>query len=100
MFETLCQCVGRRALIYAFIIETTMKRYIFMVCLLGVCATAFAQAQHDHSACYEDSISSLKEAILSEVTVYGLTGTQRMKDSPIAFRSFRPRSYINRSVPI
>lgn len=68
-----------------------MKRYIFMVCLLGVCATAFAQVQHDHSACYEDSISSLKEAILSEVTVYGLTGTQRMKDSPIAFSVISPK---------
>ena len=68
-----------------------MKRYIFMVCLLGVCATAFAQVQHDHSACYEDSINSLKEAILSEVTVYGLTGTQRMKDSPIAFSVISPK---------
>lgn len=89
-FDTLCPAKGEREFIYTIIIEQRMKRYIFIVCLLEVCATAFAQVRHDHSACYEDSIS-LTEAILSEVTVYGLTGTQRMKDSPIAFSVISPK---------
>ncbi|MBQ0048763.1 MAG: TonB-dependent receptor [Bacteroidales bacterium] len=33
----------------------------------------------------------MKEAILSEVTVTGLTGTERMKDSPIAFSVVTPK---------
>lgn len=69
-----------------------MKRYIIMVCLLSACISAGAQHQHEHSACVEDSISPQKEVILSEVTVTGLTGTQRMKDTPIAFSVISPKT--------
>lgn len=62
-----------------------MKHYILMVMLLASSMSATAQVSHRHSSCEEDSINPMKEAILSEVTVTGLTGTQRMKDSPIAF---------------
>lgn len=68
-----------------------MKRNIVMVFLLSAYAVAEAQTSHTHSACDEDSINSMKEAILSEVTVSGLTGTQRMKDSPIAFSVVSPK---------
>ena len=67
-----------------------MKRNIFMLLLMSVCLSAGAQIAHEHSACDEDSINKMKEAILSEVTVTGLTGTQRMKDSPIAFSVISP----------
>lgn len=62
-----------------------------MVLLLGVSLSAEAQVAHEHSACDEDSINSQKEAILSEVTVTGLTGIERMKDSPIAFSVISPK---------
>lgn len=68
-----------------------MKKYIFSVCLLSVFSSVAAQNQHVHSACEEDSINSQKEAILSEITVTGLTGKQRMKDSPIAFSVISPK---------
>lgn len=68
-----------------------MKRNIFMVLLMGVCLSAASQVSHSHSACDEDSINVMKEAILSEVTVIGLTGTERMKDSPIAFSVISPK---------
>jgi len=47
--------------------------------------------QHNHSSCAEDSINPTEEAILSEITVTGLTGTERMKDSPIAFSVISPQ---------
>lgn len=62
-----------------------MKRNILSMLLLASYMSAGAQSSHSHSACDADSINPMKEAILSEVTVSGLTGTQRMKDSPIAF---------------
>ena len=68
-----------------------MKRNINMMFLLSVCTVAGAQTTHTHSACDDDSINSTKEAILSEITVSGLTGTQRMKDSPIAFSVVSPK---------
>jgi len=68
-----------------------MKKYTFIVCLLSVCGSAFAQVQHDHSSCENDSIDPQIEAILSEITVTGLTGTERMKDSPIAFSVISPK---------
>lgn len=68
-----------------------MKRNIFMVFLMGITLLAGAQSQHEHSTCEEDSINSKLEAILSEVTVSGLTGTERMKDSPIAFDVISPK---------
>lgn len=68
-----------------------MKHYIFIVWLLMCSASIVAQSKHEHSSCDEDSINPMKEAILSEVTVTGLTGTERMKDSPIAFSVISPR---------
>lgn len=68
-----------------------MKKYIIMVLLTGVSLMAGAQHVHEHSACDEDSINPMKDAILSEVTVTGLTGTERLKDSPIAFAVISPK---------
>lgn len=67
-----------------------MKHYIFIALLMGTLLSASAQGVHEHSACLDDSINHQKEAILSEVTVMGLTGTQRMKDSPIPFSVVAP----------
>lgn len=68
-----------------------MKHYIVIVWLLACSMPVAAQSEHEHSTCEEDSINPMKEAILSEVTVSGLTGTERMKDSPIAFTVISPR---------
>lgn len=70
-----------------------MKRNTITVLLVGAWLSAEAQVTHKHSACYEDSINSQIEAILSEVTVSGLTGTERMKDSPIAFSVISPKQF-------
>lgn len=66
-------------------------RNIFFVALLACVVPATAQHVHEHSTCEDDSINPMKEAILSELTVSGLTGTERMKDSPIAFSVISPR---------
>jgi len=68
-----------------------MKSISIIVCAMAYIMPAFAQHLHSHSACDEDSISPMMEAILSEVTVTGLTGIERMKDSPIAFSVLSPR---------
>lgn len=68
-----------------------MKHYMFLVSLLTFGMSVSAQHVHEHSTCEEDSINPRMEAILSEVTVTGLTGTQRMKDSPIAFSVISPK---------
>lgn len=71
-----------------------MNKYIILVVyLLGICASAFAQVQHEHSSCVEDSIGPLKETVLTEVVVTGLTGAERMKDSPIAFSVISPKQW-------
>ncbi|MDO5446930.1 MAG: TonB-dependent receptor [Prevotellaceae bacterium] len=70
-----------------------MKKIKVVLWLLVFSAQAVAQVAREHSACVEDSISPVKEAILSEVTVSGLTGTQRMKDSPIPFAVITPKKY-------
>ena len=58
-----------------------------------MCAATFAQERrHEHSICYDDSINPLKEAILSEVTVEGVTGVQRLKDSPAPFAVISPKT--------
>lgn len=69
-----------------------MKRtYILMFSLLS-CTVAGAQTVgHEHSACDNDSIDPMKEAILSEITVEGVTGSQRLKDSPIPFAVISPK---------
>lgn len=70
-----------------------MERNIFLLWLSILCAHVVAQNEHGHSVCIDDSINPMKEAILSEVTVSGLTGTQRMKDSPIAFSIITPKIF-------
>lgn len=82
---------GKESFIVFIIRKRIMKRNTFMVLLLGASLSAEAQVAHEHSACDEDSINSQMEAILSEVTVTGLTGTERMKDSPIAFSVISPK---------
>ena len=51
----------------------------------------WAQGEHRHSSLDTDTIDPMKEAILSEVTVQGITGTQRLKDSPSPFMVVTPR---------
>lgn len=69
-----------------------MKRTSLMFSLLS-CAVASAQTVgHEHSACDNDSIDPMKEAILSEITVEGVTGSQRLKDSPIPFAVISPKT--------
>ena len=51
---------------------------------------AFAQI-HQHSDCLEDSISPMREAILSEVTVQGIAGVQRLRDSASPFMVVLPK---------
>lgn len=64
-----------------------------MLFLLLSCAVAGAQnVGHEHSTCDNDSIDPIKEAILSEITVEGVTGSQRLKDSPIPFAVISPKS--------
>lgn len=66
-------------------------RILIIMILAGLSCKATAQDVHEHSGCIEDSINPQKEAILSEITVMGLTGIQRMKDSPIAFSVISPQ---------
>lgn len=68
-----------------------MKKTLFQLLLFAFCVSVSAQSEHSHSSCAEDSINPAKEAILSEITVTGLTGTERMKDSPIAFSVISPQ---------
>ena len=65
-----------------------MKQFLF--CLLLWPLTTLAQDTHSHSSCETDSIDPIKEAILSEVTVQGITGTQRMKDASSPFMVISP----------
>lgn len=62
-----------------------------MMVLMGLSRMVAAQDVHEHSGCIEDSINPQKEALLNEITVMGLTGKQRMKDSPIAFSVISPQ---------
>ena len=61
------------------------------VCLWAVSMPVFAQHVHEHSDCLEDSINPMKEAILSEVTVQGVAGLQRMKDAASPFMVVTPK---------
>ena len=60
------------------------------VCLCAVSQTISAQV-HQHSDCLEDSINPMKEAILSEVTVQGIAGLQRLKDAASPFMVVTPK---------
>lgn len=69
-----------------------MKQINIILFSLLHCALAGAQTVgHEHSACDNDSIDPMKEAILSEITVEGVTGSQRLKDSPIPFAVISPK---------
>ena len=57
----------------------------------SVSLSVSAQHVHDHSNCLEDSINPKYEAILSEITVQGVTGTQRMKDAASPFMVVTPK---------
>ena len=61
------------------------------VCLMAVSQTLYAQNVHQHSDCLEDSINPMKEAILSEVTVQGIAGVQRLKDAASPFMVVSPK---------
>ncbi len=65
------------------------------VCLLAVSQPLFAQHVHQHSDCLEDSINPMKEAILSEVTVQGIAGVQRLKDAASPFMVVSPKQLHN-----
>ncbi len=60
------------------------------VCLCAVSPNITAQV-HQHSDCLEDSINPMKEAILSEVTVQGVAGVQRLKDAASPFMVVSPK---------
>lgn len=65
------------------------------VCLWAVSHPLFAQHVHQHSDCLEDSINPMKEAILSEVTVQGIAGVQRLKDAASPFMVVSPKQLHN-----
>ena len=70
-----------------------MKHIIIYIgfCLWAVCLPVSAQHVHEHSDCREDSINPMKEAILSEVTVQGVAGIQRLKDAASPFMVVSPK---------
>ncbi len=73
-------------------------KHIFIyigVCLLAVSQPLFAQNVHQHSDCLEDSINPMREAILSEVTVQGIAGVQRLKDAASPFMVVSPKQLHN-----
>ena len=61
------------------------------VCLWTIPLAVSAQHVHEHSDCLEDSINPMKEAILSEVTVQGIAGVQRLKDAASPFMVVTPK---------
>ena len=65
------------------------------VCLLAVSQEVSAQVGHEHSACLDDSISPMREGILSEVTVQGIAGIQRLKDAASPFMVVSPKQLHN-----
>jgi len=66
--------------------------YIYIgVCLWAISLPVAAQHLHEHSDCLEDSINPMKEAILSEVTVQGVAGLQRLKDAASPFMVVTPK---------
>ena len=68
-----------------------MARYITSFLLLALTIPLAAQSVHEHSDCQEDSINPTKEAILSEVTVQGVTGKQRLSEAPAPFMVISPK---------
>ncbi len=58
--------------------------------MLLLSTTAAAQDIHEHSAFVNDSIDPMKEAILNEIVVTGITGTQRLRDASAPFSVVSP----------
>ena len=67
--------------------------------LLILCLPSVAQVNHEHSSCDEDSISPMKEAILSEITVQGVTGVQRLRDAALSFTVISPKELLRSFAP-
>jgi len=59
--------------------------------MLLLSMTAAAQNVREHSANYNDSIDPMKEAILDEIVVSGITGTQRLRDASAPFSVISPK---------
>ena len=83
-----------------------MYKHILFILLLALSVSAHAQHDHhqtdslhththEHSDCVEDSLNPMKEAILSEVTVQGVTGTQRLRDAAAPFMVVSPKQLHN-----
>ncbi|MBQ3804218.1 MAG: TonB-dependent receptor [Prevotella sp.] len=68
-----------------------MKNILFAAALMLAAHVNVAAQQHDHSACDGDSIDPMKEAILNEVTVQGLTGLQRISEAASPYTVISPR---------
>lgn len=77
--------------------RTNMKHIIIYIgiCLWVVSLPVSAQHVHEHSDCLEDSISPMKEALLSEITVQGIAGVQRLKDAASPFMVVSPKQLHN-----
>ncbi len=67
-----------------------MKHFYISILLLSA-ATAAAQDVHQHSAHPNDSIDPIREAILSEIVVSGISGTQRLQDASAPYSVVTPR---------
>ena len=65
-----------------------MKQIYLLLLLLPL--PAVAQDIHQHSAFVNDSIDPMKEAILNEIVVTGITGTQRLRDASAPFSVVSP----------
>ncbi len=74
-----------------------MKRLFLLYYIYSLLAVSpmLAQEIHQHSDCLEDSINPMKEAILSEVTVQGIAGVQRLKDAASPFMVVSPKQLHN-----
>ncbi len=59
--------------------------------MLLLSMTAAAQNVREHSVNYNDSIDPMKEAILDEIVVSGITGTQRLRDASAPFSVVSPK---------
>ncbi len=74
-----------------------MKRLFLLYYIYSLLSVSpmLAQDIHQHSDCLEDSINPMKEAILSEVTVQGIAGVQRLKDAASPFMVVSPKQLHN-----
>ena len=71
-----------------------MKHIIIYIsfCFWAVSLSVSAQNVHKHSDCIDDdSICPMKEAILGEIIVQGIAGTQRLKDAASPFLVVSPK---------